>query len=84
LVLGRGYLLFISLPTINKPIDLTNETDVKIKVADDIKAVVPLCLDMFGALFADKRIEWVNCSRQRELIWIVSDIKTRSGSGKLE
>jgi len=56
---GRGYLVFISLPTINKPIDLTNETDVKIKVADDIKAVVPLCLDMFGALFADKRIEWV-------------------------
>ncbi len=56
---GRGYLVRINLSAINKPIDLTNETDVKIKISDDTKAVVPLCFDMFGALFADKRIEWV-------------------------
>lgn len=51
---GGGYNVSINLSAINKPIDPTNETDVNIKVSDDANAFVPICIDMFGGLFADK------------------------------
>lgn len=54
--IGGGYVVSINLSAVNKPIDLTNETDVYIKVSDDTKVFVPICIDMFGSLFADKRV----------------------------
>jgi len=53
---GGGYIVSINLSAINKPIDITNQTDAYIKANDDIKTFVPICIDMFGAVFADKRV----------------------------
>ncbi|MGD0952984.1 MAG: hypothetical protein ABR985_11435 [Methanotrichaceae archaeon] len=56
---GRGYAVRVNLSAINEPIDPTNQTDIDIKRTEDTKAFVPVCIDMFGGLFADKRISLV-------------------------
>ena len=62
---GGGYIVSINLSAVNKPIDPTNETDIYIKTSDDTKAFVPLCVDIFGGLFADKRVAYV-CIQNNE------------------
>ena len=57
--LGACYVVSINLSAINKPIDPTDKTDANSKVIDDVKVFVPVCVDMFGCLFADKRITYV-------------------------
>jgi len=57
--LGAGYMVSINLSAVNKPIDTTDKTDANSKVIDDAKVFVPICVDMFGGLFADKRITYV-------------------------
>jgi len=54
--IGGGYKVTINLSAVNEPIDPTNETDIYIKASDDTEAFVPLCIDIFGSLFADKRV----------------------------
>jgi len=53
---GGGYIVSINLSAVNKPIDFTNKTDAYIKLNDDTKLFVPISIDMFGCLFADKRV----------------------------
>ena len=62
---GGGYIVSINLSAVNKPIDPTNKTDFYIKVSDDTKAFVPLGIDIFGGLFADKRVARV-CIQNNE------------------
>jgi tetratricopeptide (TPR) repeat protein len=62
---GRGYMVSINLSAVNKPIDTTNQTDAYLKASDDTKAFVPICIDMFGALFADKKVSYA-CIQNNE------------------
>jgi hypothetical protein len=66
---GRGYSVRVNLSAINKPIDPTNETDIIIKKSEDSKVFVPVCIDMFGGLFADKRISLV-CIHNNETSYL--------------
>lgn len=63
--IGKGYVVSINLSAINLPIDPTNETDVYIKTKEDTNAFVPLCIDMLGRLFADKKVAYV-CIQNNE------------------
>jgi tetratricopeptide (TPR) repeat protein len=60
-----GYVVHVNLSAINKPIDPTNKTDAYLKASDDTKAFVPICIDMFGALFADKKVAYA-CIQNNE------------------
>ena len=53
---GLGYLVNVTVDANSKPFDLSNETDRMIQVGKDLKEFAPICVDMLGALFADRRV----------------------------